>query len=663
MNSGLRVTHALALTLLIPSALAARPPSARADTTEEVSVPEGDPDPPPMLEVTVEGEKAPAGSASFRRRDIREMPGVLGDPYRAIEVQPGVTPTATGIPYFFIRGAPPGNIGYFFDGIQVPLLFHVGAGPSVIPAALVRRVDLHLGPIPASIGRLAGAAVEADSTAPSQVWRGEGGVRSGDLGGVIEGPLSKNVTALVGGHYAAGAALVSALVPSVDLGYADYQARVSWRLSPESSLSAFAFGSYDYLAAVVGGEVAEGDVLLDADFHRLDLRYDHEWADGGKARAAVTLGLDQSRGVGVVSARDWKVNARASMSRPVLGGRVLLRGGVDAAVDGYQVTPRADPCADGCSHADDDTRGELDEAFRELFPSRVDLAVGAWADALIALDERSTITPGLRVDHYTSLGNTALAVDPKLVGKFGVTDTIRLVPAVGLASQLPGFAPLPALQIARIEGGLQRNLQTSFGVEVSVLPFEFTSTVFRQATFNLTDPIGTGRGTSLGPGRFLTRSLGDAYGLELSAKGALRRDMFFLASYTLSRSTRMSDGRAVPSAYDRTHVAHVALLYDLGNGWRAGVRHVFYSGFPADEAGGGKPPSEHPDRVKPFYRFDVRLSKRWKLSETGYVGLIFDVQNATLSKEVFDVTCDGDSCEPRALGPITIPGLALEGGF
>ena len=32
-----------------------------------------------------------------------------------------------------------------------------------------------------------------------------------------------------------GAALLSALVPSVDLGYADYQARVSWKLSPESS--------------------------------------------------------------------------------------------------------------------------------------------------------------------------------------------------------------------------------------------------------------------------------------------------------------------------------------------------------------------------------------------------------------------------------------------
>jgi hypothetical protein len=105
------------------------------------------------------------------------------------------------------------------------------------------------------------------------------------------------------------------------------------------------------------------------------------------------------------------------------------------------------------------------------------------------------------------------------------------------------------------------------------------------------------------------------------------------------------------------------LLYDLGRGWRAGVRHVFYSGFPADEAGPGREPSEHPDRVRPFYRLDVRLSKRWTLGKKAWVGLVFDLQNATLSKEIFDVTCEDGPCQPRTLGPITIPGMALEAGF
>jgi hypothetical protein len=240
---------------------------------------------------------------------------------------------------------------------------------------------------------------------------------------------------------------------------------------------------------------------------------------------------------------------------------------------------------------------------------------------------------------------------------------VRLGPAVGVASQLPGFAPLPALQIGGIPGGLQRSFQSSFGAEVSLGPIEIVTAVFRSATFNLSDPIGSSRGTSLSTERFLTRSQGDAYGLELGARGALSRRIVFFLSYTLSRATRARNGRTLPSAFDRTHVAHAALLYDFGKNWRGGVRHVFYSGFPADEDGPGHRADEHPDRVRPFYRFDVRLSKRWKAGKSGYLGLVFDIQNITLSKEVFDVSCNDTGCMPKTVGPIAIPAFALEGGF
>ncbi|WP_434040856.1 MULTISPECIES: TonB-dependent receptor plug domain-containing protein [Sorangium] len=645
-----------------PAAPPGDPPPAEPPAP---AVPAEAPAAPAGIEVTVEGNRAPAGSVSLSRRDIRELPGALGDPYRAIEVQPGVTTIASGMPYYYIRGAPPGNIGYFFNGIQVPLLFHVGAGPSVIPASMVQRVEMHLGPYPADIGRLAGAAIEAESAPPSDVWRGEGSLRFVDLGGVVEGPMDRDTHVLVGGHYAAGAALASALVPSVDVGYADYQARIVNRLGPEERFTVLAFGAYDYLASIDEDAGADArNVLLDSDFHRVDLRYERdEAASGARVRAALTFGLDQSRGVGVESARAWKVNARLSLARPLLGGRALLRAGVDAAVDRYDITPR--PA--GADGEPDDVPAEgtaqLDESFPELFRSRLDLALGAWADALLVLDERSTITPGVRVDHYTSLGATAVAVDPRIVGRFGIGEHVRLIPAFGLASQLPGLAPLPALQIGGIPGGLQRSLQSSFGVEANAGPVNFSATVFRQVTLGLSDPIGTGRGTNLSTERFLARSLGDTYGLELGARGALRRDMFFLASYTLSRSTRTREQRTIPSAYDRTHVAHVALLYDLGKGWRGGIRHVFYTGFPADEITPGRPAREDPDRIQPFYRLDVRLSKRWALSERSYLGLVFDLQNATLTKEVFDVSCDDSGCTPQTIGPITMPGLAIEGGF
>ena len=35
----------------------------------------------------------------------------------------------SGLPFFYVRGAPPGNVGYFLDGVRVPYLYHVAARP------------------------------------------------------------------------------------------------------------------------------------------------------------------------------------------------------------------------------------------------------------------------------------------------------------------------------------------------------------------------------------------------------------------------------------------------------------------------------------------------------------------------------------------------------
>ena len=112
----------------------------------------------------MQGERAPPATTSYSRAEVRQIPGAFGDPFRAVETLPGVTPIASALPFFYVRGAPPGNVGYFFDGIRVPYLFHVGIGPSVVQPALVERVDLHPGAYPARFGRFAGGIVAAEAT-------------------------------------------------------------------------------------------------------------------------------------------------------------------------------------------------------------------------------------------------------------------------------------------------------------------------------------------------------------------------------------------------------------------------------------------------------------------------------------------------------------------
>src|SRR5688500_2976164 len=74
------------------------------------------PPPAPPLEITVLGERREIGQTTLSEREVRELPGAFGDAFRAVEIMPGVTPLVSGVPYFYVRGAPPNNSGYFIDG-------------------------------------------------------------------------------------------------------------------------------------------------------------------------------------------------------------------------------------------------------------------------------------------------------------------------------------------------------------------------------------------------------------------------------------------------------------------------------------------------------------------------------------------------------------------
>lgn len=610
------------------------------------------------LEVTVWGDRRAPTTRTFTRAEVRELPGSFGDPFRAVEAMPGVTPMFSGIPYFFVRGAPPGNVGYFLDGIRVPLLYHIGLGPSVVHPGIVERVDLYPGGYPARYGRFAGGIVAGETTPPRPEFHGEASVRLIDAGLMTEAPFANGRgTVLVGGRYSYTGLLFSLLSPEAVLEYWDYQGRISYEVGNHDTLSVFSFGSYDYL----GEKRPNGDVrtVLATEFHRVDLRWDHVASTRTNTRVALTLGYDRTRADDEdrFFVRDRSIALRSEMKHRA-SKQTLIRSGADVALDYYDVeAPAFDP---------DDA--EEREVFDRLFPRRSDLATGIWGDLVLDPEPGVTVTPGMRVDLYSSNGAAALGLDPRISARFAVSETVALIHALGLAHQPPSFVvPVPGFQIASLDGGLQRSVQSSAGVEVT-LPEDTTAsfTLFQNVFFAMTDTIGSSGGGG-GNGeedddadRLLQRSLGSAVGAEFLLKRPLTKRFGGFVSYTISQTLRSIGREHFPSAFDRTHVLNVAAAYDLGRRWRAGTRFVFYSGFPEDERSNEELRSRHPDRVSPFYRVDVRLEKRWRLGQRGYWAFVFEVLNATLSKEVVDVNCDGNSCEEDEIGPITIPSVGVE---
>jgi len=651
------------------------------------------------VEVVVLGEHPePSRTATLSRAEVRQIPGTFGDPFRAIEALPGVTPIVSGLPFFFIRGAPPGNVGYFLDGIRVPLLFHVGIGPSVVHPVLIERVDLYPGGYPARFGRFAGGIVAGETTLPNPELHGEYNLRLFDAGAAVEAPFAAGRgTALVGGRYSYTAMLLSLLSPEVLLEYWDYQARATYDLTPEDRLGVFAFGSYDYLGQKTQGEPL---TLFATEFHRVDLRYDRHLPHG-KMRSALTLGIDRS-----LVQQDRSVVSRLYGGRTEVEHRVdhavRVRAGTDFALETYGIELGSQVLSPSARRA------------AENFPSRTDLTFGMRGDAVITPAPGFDVTPGLRIDLYASEGVSAVGIDPRLATRTQLSERLHLLTAFGIAHQPPAFVvPVPGFQPGGLRGGLQRAVQESMGVELDLGDATtLTATVFQNAFFDMSDPLGTtepeldgcppgsypddsiggdygatpdnppdcanrfepgtlgpdrsgggGQGADSRGGRrfaevFEVRTLGASYGLELFLKRRLTKKLGGFVSYTLSRSTRSFGRRTYVATFDRTHVANAALAYDLGRRWRAGSRVVFYTGLP-------KPPDpfDGSTRLPPFFRLDLRLEKRWQLTPTVWISAVAEAMNATLSKEAVQSECTLEGCAAEEIGPVTIPSLGVEGGF
>lgn len=599
---------------------------------------------------------------SMGRAEVRLLPGAFGDPFRAVEALPGVTPIISGIPYFYVRGAPPGDVGYFLDGIRIPYLYHFGLGPAVVHPRVIDKVDLHSGVYPASIGRYAGAAISATSTKPSPDFTAEGSIRLVDAGAFAEAPLlDGKMHVLVGGRYSYTAALLSLVAPDTSVNYQDYQARIVYELTPKDTFTFLSFGAYDFASQTKSNGVSE--TLFNSQFYRFDLRYDRTLGEGSSLSAAVTLGHDRSGLEGGQFASDWMIGGRASIAHR-LTDVVEVRGGLDTYVDRYSTS---------LPDLGDGINGDLG-AQLAIFQSRNDIASGLFADVALRLSKRIEMTLGARGDRYESLGRSATSLDPRARARIGITDHTRLLLASGLAHQGPSFVvPIPGIAIAGLNGGLQRTYQSSAGIEHDFENIGTASlTAFHHHFYNMNDALGasTRREDATDDLSIVQRTSGYAIGLEASFKRKLSKRVGGFFSYTLSRSVRRDQFGLSPSAYDRTHVLNTGATFDLGLGWNAGARFVYYTGIPINnetystELGPNVVTSTAYWRLPAYYRIDARIEKRWKIGTKGWVSFIIEGLNVTLNKETVSGSCiDGRCRTSDPIGPVAVPSLGVEGGF
>jgi TonB dependent receptor/TonB-dependent Receptor Plug Domain len=596
-------------------------------------------------ETVVTAETPEAASVPLRKEELVHTAGSLGDPFRVIESLPGVAQTTWPLPFYAIRGANPGNTGFFIDGVRAPALFHFALGPSVIHPFFIQDLEFYPGGYPVEYGRYVSGIVAANTATPAtDRLHVSADVRLFDVGGIAASPFDDGKgTVAVAGRYSYTGFILSAFSNAYSLDYWDYQVRIQHRLGP-GTLTLFAFGSgddlqqknpdkTDYGFPGMPQPIAPG--LAQLMFHRAQLRWDGAVAGGRLTIAAVT-GLDDSK-VSITSLFSLPVGSRMYTLAPRITERWSVWRWLEFELGADAEFQRAQPTSMVLQ-----TGGLLADLYRtDLFRDRKIASAGAYAGVFLRSGDRLTVTPGMRYDGYFEQGTEKFAASPRVLVRLRVGAHDFLKVAAGQFSQMPSLpVGVPGFEsFGLADFGLQRSRQVSFGVESALedrlgLDVFLDTSIFYQR-LHLTDLKN-----SLIPDpedvRLLEPREGESYGLELMIRRPMKHKLYGWLAYTLSRSLRVVDGIIVPSDWDQRHILNLVVGYRWPRNYSTSVRFHYNSGRPYPLYNNKSFEVEEYIQLPGFPQLDLRCDKRFifdKFVLEAYLELV----NSTLSREVFDV--------------------------
>ena len=614
-------------------------------------------------------DRAEVSSTTLTGRELRQVPGTFGDPFRVVQALPGVTTPVSLLPLPVVRGSSPSSTGFLLDQTRLPLLFHLLGGPSVVHPEMIEEMKFFAGGAPVAYGGYTGGVIDG-VTRPA--YPGE---RVVDLdlnltqaGALVRAPLpGPQLTFTGAGRVGYPGLLLSLLSDEVSLSYWDYQARLD-QGTARTGWSLLSFGARDLIMTkpADGGPLAPS---LRYEFHRVDLS--GRWAEGPwSGRAQLAVGLDQTQlGEGGAPLEQRHVTPRLE-GRWTPSNELSVRLGLNGAW-------RISEIGQAMEGADPGGPAQTADEQGLTTPPSDSLLAGAYAEVLWGLTERLYLTPGVRVDGWSDESAQTLTFDPRLNLRYlawgekkrpnspqnGTKDpqsepqerqeqeggerSLWLKGSVGRYHQPPRFlVPIPGLDQLPLSYGMLASTQSALGLELRLgegvsLDVQGYYSDMDPVIFDLSINASSLQDlpTAL-PGqleedttaediaeRLLSAQVGRAYGLELMLRKRSRSGVYGWLAYTRSRSERKREGAWVPFDFDRPHILNAVLGVPLGAGWEVGGRFQYQSGAPVTTTYG-----YNEGRKQAFMRLDLRIDKRvvWREWLLDYY---IDIQNVTLAAE------------------------------
>jgi hypothetical protein len=577
---------------------------------------------------------------------LLRTPGSLGDPFRVIESLPGVSQVVWPMALYSVRGANPGNTGFFLDDIRLPALFHFALGPAVIHPHFLEKLEFFPGGYPTRYGRFVAGVVSATTASPPPDRpRGSVDVRLFDAGAIVTTPINDGQgTVALGGRYSYTGLLFSLFSPSYTLSYWDYQARVDHSLGP-GRLTVFAFGSGDDL-----DHKEDENVAANITFHRLDVR----WLGAvgpGRLKVRNSLGYDRSA-VSLSPVISVPIKVRTLSAAPRLG--YLVSGNkLDFEIGADSELQRLRPST------------ERADANEDLFRARNALVAGGYLSLTWRPTDWFNATPGFRTDIYFQ-GEDVKQQDALIEPSPGLGMRFRPYGDSWLKAQIGRFSQTASLPVA-VPGfesfglgtfGTQTSRQASLGLEQpfgDALELDVTSYYQRMKLTDLASIFNYDFADST----VLELRDGESYGVELMLRRPQAHRFYGWLSYTLSWSERLvgpSDARAW-SGWDQRHVFNVVSGYRFRGGYTVGARFHLNSGRPYPLFDDDNPGPPDYIRLPTFYQLDLRGERRFVFDKYT-LDVYIETVNTTLSRNVFDVKREYGRVEEKAFR-IVLPSVGV----
>jgi hypothetical protein len=604
---------------------------------------------------------------SVRVEEGRKVAGTQGDAIKVVQSLPGVARAGFGQGQLIVWGAAPADTRIYVDGVEVPLLYHLGGFRSTVNDSLVRSIDFVPGGQGAEWSRGLGGLVSLQ-TRPLRSDGVHGQVAADvlDANAMLEIPLGSRVTLAVAGRYSYLDQILKSVV-APDVGdfvpiprWDDYQLILHARLRPGEQLGLTFLGADDHLDRAVpsADPTRVRHELTDQSFYRFALRY-------GRATPSVItditpfFGFDRAALTqefgGTPTHLDtdgWRYGLRASNRNRLTQWAWLTLGadllGTRSAVD--RVGSLTLPAREGDVFVFGQPPANDLQADKYSIHQ---LDAQAWVQAGFTAGP-VTLTPGLRAgpvliqgDHLSPASPTApvpgfgrldWTVEPRLAVAWRAHERVTVSAAGGLYHQAPDPADLSAV-FGNPLLDLQRAWQLTAALDVSITGELSIQTV---GFVKWLDDLVTRSELPSPPiGHALVQDgTGFAYGGQLLLRLRPWRGLSGWISYTASRSERRDhpDVAVRLFDYDQTHVLAFVASYSW-RGLSVGARLRWSSGFPRTPVASAyydarddqfQPVfgAQNSIRLPDFVQLDLRAEYTFKLKRSS-LDLYLDVQNVT----------------------------------